>query len=232
MRLFYDSNINSKSHKHQLSESESKHIIRVLRMKKGNELGVLDGKGNLFYCEIIEESSKSCVLKINETLKSIQTTNEIHIAISPPKKMDRIEWFIEKSTEIGITEFSFIQCKNSERISLKTNRLEKKAISAMKQSNQRFLPRINSMMTLEEFITKNPKGLIANCHDLNKEKFSDVFELKKCPILIGPEGGFSLEEIKFANNNGYKNITLGKNRLRTETAGIYSCIQAKILMND
>jgi len=155
--------------------------------------------------------------------------HEIHIAVGPTKQMERIEWFVEKATEIGITEISLIDCDNGERAKINIDRLVKKAVSAMKQSHRTFLPKINELQKLSDFIEANPNGLIAHCYENEKNDFSDVFESTNCPILIGPEGDFSQKEIEKALENGYKTITLGPNRLRTETAALYACMQAQLI---
>ncbi|MDG1147333.1 MAG: 16S rRNA (uracil(1498)-N(3))-methyltransferase [Crocinitomicaceae bacterium] len=230
MRLFYDPNISPQDLKHTLSEEESKHVVRVLRMKMGDCIGLLDGKGSLYVCEIILDNPKRCELTIKSVNTDDKETAEIHIAVGPTKQMERIEWFIEKATEIGITEITLIECKNSERIKIKTDRLEKKAVSAMKQSHRTFLPKINALTKVTDFIKKNPNGLIAHCFDEKRAHFKDVFTSTNCPVLIGPEGDFTLEEIKLAKEYGYKTITLGENRLRTETAALFTCMQAKLLI--
>lgn len=229
MRLFYDPNITPSDSEHTLSEDESKHVIRVLRMKLGERIGILDGKGSSYTCEIIDDSPKRCGLKVVEIQTEEKQSVEIHIAVGPTKQMERIEWFIEKSTEIGITEITLVECKNAERVKIKTDRLEKKAISAMKQSHRKFLPKINVLTKVSDFITNNPNGLIAHCYDQERAEFNTVFKPNGCPILIGPEGDFTLEEIELAKKHGYKTITLGTNRLRTETAALYTCMQAKLI---
>jgi 16S rRNA (uracil1498-N3)-methyltransferase len=230
MRLFYDPNISSQNSSHQLSEEESKHISRVLRMNEGAVIGVLNGLGSLFECKIVKSHPKHCVLFILEEKKAKKPAYEIHIAIGPTKQMDRLEWFIEKATEIGITEISLIQCKNSERIKIKSERLRRKAISAMKQSHRLYLPKINALVNVKNFIESNPGGLIAHCYDMERSKLSDIFRAADCPILIGPEGDFSEDEIEIALENDYKTITLGENRLRTETAALFACMNAKLLI--
>ncbi|MCH2228894.1 MAG: 16S rRNA (uracil(1498)-N(3))-methyltransferase [Crocinitomicaceae bacterium] len=229
MRLFYDPNITPSDAKHILSEDESKHVIRVLRMKLGERIGILDGNGSSYTCEIIDDSPKRCGLSVIEVTTEEKQNIEIHIAIGPTKQMERIEWFIEKSTEIGITEVTLVECKNSERLKIKTDRLEKKAVSAMKQSHRKYLPKINTLTKLSDFIKNNPNGLIAHCYDEERSEFNTVFKRVNCPILIGPEGDFTREEIELAKKYGYKTITLGKNRLRTETAALYTCMQAKLI---
>lgn len=230
MRLFYDANITSKDTTHQLSEEESKHIVRVLRMTTGDVLGVLNGEGSLFECEISDDNPKRCILTINNEQKEERPKYDIHIALGPTKNMDRLEWFVEKATEIGITEISLIDCKNSERSKLKLDRLVKKVISAMKQSHRLYLPKINDLTSVKTFIKDNPNGLIAHCYEDERAPISSVFQFEKCPILIGPEGDFTKEEIDLALQSGYKTITLGENRLRTETAALYACMNAKILI--
>jgi 16S rRNA (uracil1498-N3)-methyltransferase len=229
MRLFYDEHIAPTATTHTLSEEESKHIVRVLRLEKGQEIGILDGKGRLFTCEINDAHPKRCMLNIVNIDLAEALPHEIHIAVGPTKQMERIEWFVEKATEIGITEISLIDCDNGERAKINIDRLVKKAVSAMKQSHRTFLPKINELQKLSDFIEANPNGLIAHCYENEKNDFSDVFESTNCPILIGPEGDFSQKEIEKALENGYKTITLGPNRLRTETAALYACMQAKLI---
>jgi len=230
MRLFYDANIKESDTTFTLTEDESKHVIRVLRMKEGEQIGLLNGKGGSFTCEISDAHPKRCVLKIIAHSQEKQPDHNLHIAIGPTKQLDRMEWFVEKATEIGVTEITLIACKNQERSKVKVDRLVKKAISAMKQSHRSFLPKINKLTDVKSFIKDNPKGLIAHCYENPKEKFEDVFRKKGCAILIGPEGDFTLEEIEFALQNGYKTITLGENRLRTETAGLYVCVRSSLLL--
>ncbi len=228
MRLFYDSHIELDSETHQLSEEESKHIVRVLRMSEGDQLAIVNGKGGYFETEISMAHPKRCTVSILKSEQSEPLKHELHIALGPTKLMDRIEWFVEKATEIGITEISFISGKNSERVKMKPERLEKKAISAMKQSKRTFLPKINELVSVSEFIKNHPNGLIAHCEEGEKSTILDSFELTNCPILIGPEGDFTPSEIELALENGYKTITLGENRLRTETAALYACVCAQI----
>ena len=229
MRLFYDPHITAESKTHTLNEEESKHVVRVLRMNTGDQLAILNGKGDRFVCEITDAHPKRCGLNILENNHVPPPAYTIHIAVGPTKQMERIEWFVEKATEIGITKITFFQSTNSERIKLKLDRLERKAISAMKQSHRQYLPELSGLIDFNTFIKQNPNGLIAHCYDGQKNTISDVFKPTECPILIGPEGDFSLEEVTLAEENGYKIITLGENRLRTETAALYACMQAKLL---
>ncbi|MDG1334185.1 MAG: 16S rRNA (uracil(1498)-N(3))-methyltransferase [Crocinitomicaceae bacterium] len=228
MRLFYDSHIELGAETHQLSEEESKHIVRVLRMNEGDQLAIVNGKGGYFETEISMAHPKRCAVSILKSEQSEPLEHELHIALGPTKLMDRIEWFVEKATEIGITEISFISGKNSERVKMKPERIQKKAISAMKQSKRRFLPKINSLVSVSEFIKEHPNGLIAHCEEGEKSTILDSFQVINCPILIGPEGDFTSDEISLALENGYKTITLGENRLRTETAALYACVCAQL----
>ncbi len=234
MRLFYDAHIELDSATHQLSEEESKHIIRVLRMQEGDELALINGKGGYFETKISIAHPKRCQVEIVKAEQSEPLKHDLHIALGPTKVMDRIEWFVEKATEIGITEISFIAGKNSERVKLKLDRIEKKVISAMKQSKRRFLPKIHPLVSVSDFIQQHPNGLIAHCEDGEKSTILDSFETTSCPILIGPEGDFTLDEIELALEHGYTTISLGENRLRTETAALYACVcaQLKIDLNN
>ncbi len=227
MRLFYDPHINPGTKTHTLSPEESKHIVRVLRMKEGDELALLDGNGNYYDC-VLTESSKSCKVSVRRIQSREHPVNSIHIAIAPTKQNDRMEWFVEKATEIGVNEISFLRTKNSERIKLKLDRFERKAVSAMKQSGRWFLPKINEVSEFSSFVKENPKGLIAHCYDGDKTNILQADKSLTGPILIGPEGDFTNEELAVALDNGYKSITLGNNRLRTETAGIVACTEAAL----
>lgn len=229
MHLFYDPHI-VEGKSHTLSEEESKHAIRVLRLQSGDELKILDGKGSSYACSITEAHAKRCSLAIHERFQDSVPNYSIHIAVSPTKQMERMEWFIEKATEIGITEITFLRCTNSERVQLKPERLEKKAISAMKQSQRLFLPKINGLVDFKGFLKEHSFGLLAHCYDDAKNPISAVFQPENCPILIGPEGDFTTEELQIALDQGYKMVTLGDNRLRTETAALYAAMQMKWLI--
>lgn len=227
MRLFFDEHI-ANTEIHQLSEEESKHIIRVLRMSSGDRIGILDGKGNQYVCEINDPNPKKCLVKIIN-IETFQEPTPIHIAIAPTKQMERLEWFLEKATEIGITEITLFSSENSERVKLNEDRLKKKLISAMKQSKRFHLPKLNTMVPFKELISENPFGLIAHCYDAEKTSIAKEFSELNGPVLIGPEGDFSEKEVSHALESGYKAITLGNNRLRTETAALYACMQVKFM---
>lgn len=229
MHLFYDPHI-VEGKLHTLSEEESKHAIRVLRLQSGDVLKVLDGKGSAYTCTINEAHAKRCTLAIKDRFQDRASSHSIHIAVSPTKQMERMEWFIEKATEIGITEITFLRCTNSERVQLKPERLEKKAISAMKQSQRLFIPKINGLVEYSNFLKEHAFGLLAHCYESEKNLISRVFQAENCPVLIGPEGDFTAEELQFALDRGYKMVTLGDNRLRTETAALYATMQMKWLI--
>lgn len=232
MRLFYEADIDPKSNSHTLREEESKHVVRVLRCQEGDKIGLLDGKGHLFTCVISEAHPKRCELEIANIDFEQAPKEEIHIAVAPTKQMERIEWFIEKAVEIGVTKITLLDCKNGERARIKTDRLIKKAISAMKQSQRRYLPEIADLTTFSDFLTKHDFGLLAHCYKEEKNALSSVFQAINCPILIGPEGDFTENEVKQALEKGYKTITLGENRLRTETAALYAVMRAKISLEE
>lgn len=226
MHLFYTPDITENTY--TLSEEESKHCVRVLRMNNGDEIELMDGKGSIYKAEIIDNNPKRCTVKIVNTIKTEQRKFQLHIAIAPTKSIDRTEWFLEKATEIGVDELSLLSCQNSERTVIKAERLNKVLISAIKQSKNAYLPQLNELVDFNKFIstTQHFKGqkFIAHCYsnDLThlKSKYS---ALENVLILIGPEGDFSLEEVKLAESNGFTSVSLGKNRLRTETAALYAC---------
>ena len=210
----------------ELTPDESWHCVKVLRCKAGEKINLIDGKGNFYEGELTKVNEKKCVAKITSPAKKqISRNYYLHLAIAPTKNIDRIEWLVEKAVEIGIDEISFIRCKNSERTVIKTDRLQKIAESAVKQSLQAFIPKINSLIDFEKIIkTESDVKLIAHCFPETKKTLKD-FNLtnKKSLVLIGPEGDFTEAEVKLAEQNKFKPISLGENRLRTETAGLYVC---------
>ena len=229
MNSFYISNINPDSKQITLSEEESKHACRVLRLQNNDKLILLDGKGGTYEAEIQDAHPKHCEVAILNYTFEAESSKKIHIAIAPTKNMERIEWFLEKVTELGITEVTFLLCKNSERKQIKEDRLEKIVVAAMKQSQRTHLPKLNGMVNFKDFLKLHSKGAVAHCYEGSKLTLNNVFKPSYYPILIGPEGDFSLEEIELAQKAGYDFITLGKNRLRTETAGLYACMQSLLI---
>ncbi len=219
----------------QLSSEESKHCIKVLRLRKGDHVQLLNGKGSSFEAVIQIADAKSCILEIEKEVKfSNYRSYHLTIAIAPTKNMDRFEWFTEKATEIGIDRIVPIICRHSERKEIKTDRLEKILVSAMKQSGQKYLPELTSQMSFKELIAQPFDGvkLIAHCAFGEKTTLKNSITAgKKILLLIGPEGDFDPSEIKFALENGFIPVTMGDSRLRTETAGIVAC-QTVYLVNE
>lgn len=232
MNFFYCPDIDEQQASFNLDEAESKHISRVLRLAIGNEIMLLNGKGLVFHCEITSVG-KQCTVNIIQSTKVEDEQPHIHIAIAPTKNNDRLEWFIEKTTEIGINEITPIICANSERKVVKQERLLKTAIAAMKQSGRAFLPQINEAIKLKDFLKAcdAEQKFIAHCFEENQQHLKELYTLGKDVILlIGPEGDFSLEEVEIAiKKHNFIPISLGKNRLRTETAGVYACTTIKLL---
>jgi 16S rRNA (uracil1498-N3)-methyltransferase len=191
-------------------------------MQVGDSLMVIDGKGVFYRCTLVQAHAKRCMVQTNERIESPKSWNfNLHIAFAPTKNMDRNEWFVEKATEIGTDCFTPLLCRFSERKKIKTERLEKIIVSAMKQSHQATLPKVDKMTPFESFVTQpfNGKKFIAHCYDTEKTPLAKLYEKNEnALILIGPEGDFSEEEVKKAIQNGFQPISLGENRLRTETA--------------
>ncbi|MFD1552636.1 16S rRNA (uracil(1498)-N(3))-methyltransferase [Putridiphycobacter roseus] len=222
---FFCNNLNDLN----LPPDESHHAVGVLRLKSGNHINVTDGKGNFALVKIIEPSKKNLTFEIVEKFQQAKPTTNIHIAIAPTKSNDRIEFFLEKATEIGITEITPILSANSERKKINTERWEKILIAASKQSNNHHFPILNELTKLHDFIkennSENTQYYIAHCEaDKPRTELKDeqITQKNNC-ILIGPEGDFNLEEINLAITNKFKPVSLGKTRLRTETAGIVAC---------
>ena len=220
MQLFYLENPKDEI---ILSAEESKHATKVLRKKEGDILNFTDGNGGFYKAEITLADSRKCRLKIvSSDQKEKQHNYHLHIAIAPTKNMDRFEWFLEKATEIGIDEITPIICDHSERKVIKHERCNRILLSAMKQSLNFHLPKLNEPISLTNFLKSNVDGAkyIAHCEDGKKHDLKTVRKTEKTLILIGPEGDFSPPEIEMALQNQFKAISLGTSRLRTETAGI------------
>lgn len=225
MNLFYTPDITTEKN-YTLSESESKHAVRVLRLKEGDTITLIDGKGSFFEATILDDNPKRCEVNITNINKEEQSKPNLHIAIAPTKNNDRTEWFIEKCTEIGIAGITPVLCIHSERKKIKQERFEKTAISAMKQSLKATLPIVNDLINFKEVISQpfDGKKYIAHCYKENQKHFKNLYKKgENSLILIGPEGDFSQEEVALAIEKGFTPITFGENRLRTETAGIVAC---------
>lgn len=225
MKLFYTPDINSETY--TLNEEESKHCIKVLRLKAKDNIYLTDGKGCIYKTEILCDNPKKCSVKVIDKLLEHNKRNYyLHIAIAPTKNIERFEWFLEKATEIGIDEITPIICENSERKIIKSERLEKKITSAVKQSLNAYRPKLNQLVNFYDFLKKDhlENKYIAHCYSDKITHLSKIYPPhEKALILIGPEGDFSLNEVKLAKENNFNEINLGNSRLRTETAGIVAC---------
>lgn len=228
MQLFYNPNLNENSEFFSFDKEESKHIIKVLRKKDSDILFVTNGLGYIYKTEITLASESKCTVKIVSIEKVKSFPYYLHLAVAPTKMNERYEWFLEKATEIGISEITPIICEHSERKSIKTERFAKIIQSAMKQSNQLYLPKLNEPIVFKDFIKINTSTVkfIAHCEETNKKSLKQSLEPStNTTILIGPEGDFSKREIQIALENEYIPISLGNTRLRTETAAIIACSQ-------
>ena len=226
MQLFYNSDIKQGDITFFFDKEESKHIVKVLRKKERDKIFITNGLGYLFESEIILASEKKCEVKI--TKESFQEPDKFytHIAVAPTKMNDRLEWFLEKATEIGIHEITPIICDHSERKVYKIDRAEKIIQAAMKQSLHYYIPKINEPISFSQFVKSNieRQKFIAHCEETDKKSFkNEVIKDEKVTILIGPEGDFSTKEINLAIENEFIPVTLGNTRLRTETAALVAC---------
>jgi 16S rRNA (uracil1498-N3)-methyltransferase len=228
MQLFYDQHIAEHAQAHVIEAEESKHILRVLRKQIGDEIFITDGKGHLFKTEITQATAKKCEVKILEVSFQNPPQTNLHIAIAPTKSSDRFEFFLEKATEIGVSEITPILTQNSERKRINLPRYNRIVQSAMKQSNSLYLPKLNDLTSFDQFIkniNQHTDYYIAHCEDKERLDLHTITKTEKdvC-VLIGPEGDFSPEEIDMALKNTFLPISFGSRRLRTETAGIYACM--------
>ena len=226
MQLFYNPNINKNTTDFTFEREESKHIVKVLRKNIGDTLHITNGKGWLFTAEITIPNINKCTAKIVSKTLQQQKTYHLHLAVAPTKMNDRYEWFLEKATEIGIDSITPIICEHSERKVIKPERFERILQSAMKQSLSCYLPKLNDTISFQNFINQDFKGnlFIAHCEETDKKSLKQQLKPNTdVTILIGPEGDFSVKEIAKALENNFIPVTLGKTRLRTETAAIVAC---------
>ena len=232
MALFYVPDI---AEGWELSEEEAAHCLRVLRLSVGACLDITDGKGNLYKAEISSIQGKHCYVQAREVLSAPKSwRGNIHIAIAPTKNIDRIEWLAEKATEIGLDAITFLNCRFSERKVVKTDRIERIVVSAMKQSLKYTKPQVGDMVDFKKFIAQERSGakFIAHCYDSERVLFKDALVPgEEATVLIGPEGDFSPEEVELAVKAGFRPISLGSSRLRTETAALVAC-HTYILKNE
>lgn len=223
----------------ELPKEEAQHAIKVLRMHEGDNIYLMDGDGTFYLAEVTMVTGKKCSYQILEELPQQRSwKGRIHIAMAPTKMMDRVEWMAEKATEIGVDEFSFLECKFSERRQMRADRVEKIVVSATKQSRKAWKPVVNELTAFKKFIEEPREGGKYICHCYEEVERTDLFELLKADntmphdvtILIGPEGDFSIDEVRMAMEHGYKSVSLGTERLRTETAALSAAIQAHLLL--
>ncbi len=233
VRFFYVPNASSVN---ELPEEEAQHAVRVLRMEMGDEMMLMDGEGIFYRAIVTEATKKRCLYRIEETLpQERQWLPHLHLAMAPTKNMDRTEWFAEKATEIGFDELTFLRCRWSERTVIKTERVEKILVSAMKQSHKAWKPILNEMVDFKAFLQEikereNRNGKVMQkfiCHCYEEEGLGEKVALKDALksgedvlVMVGPEGDFSIDEVKMAEANGFQSVSLGKSRLRTETAAL------------
>ena len=224
MALFYAPDITDNW---ELPEEEAAHSIRVLRLSVGSEIEITDGKGHFYKAEISSIAGKHCYVQAKETIEQPKGwQGRVHIAIAPTKNIDRIEWMVEKAVEIGLDEITFLNCRFSERKVVKTDRIERIVVSAMKQSLKPFKTQVNELVDFKKFIAQPTEGAkyIAHCYESEKLLLKDALQAgEDATVLIGPEGDFSPEEVELAIKAGYRPVSLGNSRLRTETAGLVAC---------
>lgn len=230
MQIFYTPDIQTSL---ELPEEEAAHCVRVLRLSEGDEILLVDGKGTFHRAAIRRAHPKHCEVSLIESWAQPPLWNfRLHIAVAPTKNMDRMEWFAEKATEIGIDRITCLSCRFSERKEIKPARLEKILVSAMKQSQKATLPGLDGMTDFKTFIKLPFDGrkFIAHCEEGEKPLLKQTYRAgENALILIGPEGDFSPEEIGLALQNGFEPISLGKSRLRTETAALVACHTIHVL---
>ncbi|WP_163410387.1 16S rRNA (uracil(1498)-N(3))-methyltransferase [Flavobacterium ajazii] len=226
MQLFFNPNIDETTESFSFDKEESRHIIKVLRKKDSDILHVTNGFGLLFETRITLASDNKCTVEVIAIKIAEKSKFHLHLAVAPTKMNDRFEWFLEKATEIGIQEITPVFCDRSERKVINKDRFEKIILSAMKQCNETFLPKLNEAISFKEFIQQQQNGLqlIAHCEETEKKSLKQILKPNEdVTILIGPEGDFSEKEIALALENNYKPVTLGNTRLRTETAAVVAC---------
>lgn len=223
----------------ELPQEEAMHASKVLRLQQGDEVFLMDGAGYFHRAELTLVSNKHCLYNIVETTPQSKAWKaNIHLAIAPTKNIDRIEWMAEKCTEIGWDRLTFLNCKFSERKQIRIDRIEKIVTSAVKQSRKPFMPVIDDITNFREFVTSRREGKKYICHCYEEIEKKDFFNTIRSEdnyssdttILVGPEGDFSIDEVRLAIENGYESITLGSFRLRTETAGLMSVTMCHIAL--
>ena len=206
-----------------LDEEEARHAIKVLRVQPGDQISITDGKGYLYQARVVSISKTECKFEITDTRFLPKNNYQIHLGVAPTKSMDRMEWMVEKLTELGVDEISFVNCFHSERDSIKIERLEKKAVAAIKQSKQTWLPSILPIQNFEVALPFHGNKYIAHLSDSQRQNLNAAPRHAAYKVLIGPEGDFSADEVEMATSHGYQMVTLGNTVLRTETAAFAAC---------
>lgn len=233
-RYFY---VPDAAHVTELPPEEARHAVSVLRLKAGDEIFLMDGMGTFYQANVTLAATKHCMYDIVKTLPQQKTwKGHVHLAIAPTKMMDRMEWMIEKMTEVGFDEITFLNCRYSERKQLRIDRLEKIVIAAMKQSRKAWKPVVHSIMPFQDFVNQQRKGglYIAHCYtEIARKDFLNEIQQangqQDVTILVGPEGDFSIDEVNQALEKGFSSVSLGQNRLRTETAGLVSIVMSQVV---
>ncbi len=226
VRFFYDPVVGG-----ELPKDEAQHAVRVLRLSEGDEIQLMDGRGTFYRAEITLSSNHRCCYRVLESARQGPSwRGHIHLAVAPTKLNDRMEWFAEKATEIGMDELSFLNCQYSERRVMKNERIDKILVSAMKQSHKAWKPALNDMADFKQFVTAERLGQKFICHcyaptDIGEGVckpylLDELATGEDATVMIGPEGDFSIEEVRLALANGYRSVNLGSSRLRTETAAL------------
>ena len=221
---------------HELPNDEAMHALRVLRLQSGDEMMLMDGVGNFYRAEVTLAHTKHCLYDIKEIMpQQPQWLGHIHLAIAPTKMMERMEWLVEKAVEVGVDEISFLNCLFSERRIVKLPRLDKIVIAATKQSHKAWKTVLNDITPFKDFIDQPREGgkYIAHCYEeIQRTSLFDHLRQTNTPqdatVLIGPEGDFSIDEVRYAVANGYQSVHLGPSRLRTETAGLSAVMMMQL----
>ena len=219
----------------ELPEEEAAHALRVLRLKEGDAMVLIDGKGTFLQASVTSASGKHCYYEVHGRQPQGRHWNgHLHLAIAPTKMMDRMEWLTEKATEVGFDELSLLDCRFSERRVVKTERLERIVVSAMKQSHKAWKPIVHPMQSFRDFVANHTQGsrYIAHCYEeIPRVSLFDELRRQEDPsavVMIGPEGDFSVDEVRMAVNAGFVSVTLGDSRLRTETAGLAAVMMMQL----
>jgi 16S rRNA (uracil1498-N3)-methyltransferase len=231
MHVFYNNDISGDIS--ELGEEEARHCARVLRLKPGEFIGITDGKGIFCMARLLNVDAKHVTATIERRDLLPERSFHIHMAVAPTKNIDRFEWFLEKATECGIEEITPLICEQSERKIVKPERLNKIIVAAMKQSQRAWLPRLNDAVKFKDFLknySSDTPSFIAHCEERDKNPLRDAYKPgKDIMVMIGPEGDFSPEEVQLARSKGIQAISLGQNRLRTETAALVACMEVNFL---